>query len=120
MSQISGVRSGNQTLLNRVIPECHNIGRSIKTSATAIVVLIVIVLILMVATILYSYLKKVGNDGSTTNNLVNDDVKKDENKKKKVVGGLTITSTVLIFITAFIAVYQMSAVSRAARQCITV
>lgn len=119
MSQISGVRSGNQTLLNRVIPECHNIGRSIKTSATAIVVLIVIVLILMVATILYSYLKKVGTEGGTTTN-ISDEAKNNENKKKKVVGGLTITSTVLIFITAFIAVYQMSAVSRAARQCITV
>lgn len=114
MSLNTGVRAANTNLMNRIVPECQNIGRSIKTSATVIVVMIVIVLILLVVSILYSYLKKV--DAS----LSQDSVTAQENNKKKVVGGLTITASVLIFITAFVAVYQMSAVSRAARQCITV
>lgn len=113
MSLNTGVRAANTNLMTRIVPECQNIGRSIKTSATVIVVMIVIVLILLVVSILYSYLKKI--DATLTL-----DVASQESHKKKVVGGLTITASVLIFITAFVAVYQMSAVSRAARQCITV
>lgn len=113
MSLNTGVRAANSNLINRIVPECQNIGRSIKTSATVIVVMIVIVLILLVVSILYSYLKKIDTSPSL-------DVTAQETHKKKVVGGLTITASVLIFITAFVAVYQMSAVSRAARQCITV
>jgi len=111
MSLNVGPRNVASNALNRLAPECQKTNQSLKTSATIIVIMIVVVLILLVTAILYSYYKKV--DGELDNDAMND-------KKKKVVSGLTITSAVLLFLTSFVAVYQLSALSRSLRVCFDV
>lgn len=113
MSINTGARSVTSNLLARSVPECQSIGRSIKTSSTIIVVLLVLALIVMVICILYSYMKKLGETTSS-------DYQLRDKEKKRVIGGLSITSSVLIFIAAFVAVYQMSPISKAVRQCIPI
>lgn len=106
-----GVRGVTSAIVNKMTPECVNLGRSIKTSAILAVVMIVIVVILLVASILYSYLKKTADpDG--------DKEKENEEHKKKTVAFLAISGTVIAFLTTFVSIWQLSVASKAVQSCL--
>lgn len=108
---MSSARSLGAAALNKITPECVNIGKSIKMSSTVVLAMIIIALILLISAIIYNYVKK--TDSTDT-----DAQHENENKKKKVVGGLSITGTVLVFITALASIWDLSVVSKAANRCI--
>lgn len=97
--------------LNKITPECVNVGKAIKTSSMIVLIMIVIALVLLIAAIIYNYVKK-------TESSDNDVQTENEEDKKKVIGGLAITSTVLVFLTALSSVWSLSVVSKAANKCI--
>lgn len=100
------------TVLNKITPECANIGQSIKMSSTIVLVMVVIALILLVSAVIYNYVKKEDSNADAATK------SKAEDDKKKVIGALNITGIVLVFLTALSAIWELSVVSKAANRCI--
>lgn len=110
---MNSTRNLASAALGKITPECQNLGRSIKLSSMVVLIMIIVAVILLVSAIIYNYMKK--NDAPDA-----ETIHATDDTKKKVVGALTITSTVIIFITAFAAIWQMQIASKAVRMCIPV
>lgn len=108
MSLNTGSRNVTTALMAKLTPECNNLGRSIKTSATFVCVMVILALVLLVTAIIYSYVKKV------------DDTNADASaNKKKVVGGLSITASVVLAVTTFIALWQFNVAAKTVKICMS-
>lgn len=83
---MNSAKSLGAAALNKITPECVNVGQAIKLS----LIMVVIALILLIAAIIYNYVKKTDTTDA-------DVQKENEEKKTKVVGALSITGTVLVF-----------------------
>lgn len=97
--------------LNKITPECVNIGKSIKLSAAIVLIMVVLAVILLIAAIVYNYVKKTESSDA-------DIQAANEAKKKKVVGALTITGAVITFLSGIAALWDFTVVSKAANRCI--
>lgn len=97
--------------LNKITPECINVGKAIKLSSTVVLVMVVIALILLISAIVYNYVKKTESTDTDTQT-------ENEDNKKKVVGALSITGTVIVFLSLLASVWDFSVVSKAANRCI--
>lgn len=108
----SSIKTDRLGANGRLIPsECANLSRSIKMSSMIVLVLIVLALILLVAAIMCNYLYKTESTSSSA-------TEAKEKNKKQVVGILTITSTVLVFLATFSAIWQYSVSSKTAKSCL--
>lgn len=112
MSLSSGNRNVSTALLSKLTPECNNLGRSVKTSATLILVMIVIALVLLIAAIIYSYVKKLHTTDASQ-------MEAEEENKKKVVGILSITSSIVLAITTFVAIWQFNIAAKTVKICMS-
>lgn len=108
MSLNTGSRNVTTALMAKLTPECNNLGRSVKTSASVLCVMVILALVLLVTAIIYSYVKKV--DATNTDANAN---------KKKVVGGLSITASIVLAITTFVALWQFNVASKTMKICMS-
>lgn len=97
--------------MNKLTPECMNIGSSVKMVSLVTLITIIAAAILLVATIIYNYMKKTDSTDAEAQ-------KTNEEKKKKVIGALSITGTVIVFLSALSSIWGYSVVSKAANKCI--
>lgn len=87
-------------------PECNQLSKSIKLSATVLLVVIGLGLILLVMATFYNYMKKT----ETT---------EEDNKKEKLIGYLSIASTLIIGVDLLASMWQYSIASRTTAVCLT-
>lgn len=87
-------------------PECNQLLKSVKLSATVLVILIGLALLLLAAAIVYNYAKK-------TEHTDQDD------KKEKIIGYMSIAATVTIGVSLLASIWQYSVASRTSAVCLT-
>lgn len=113
MSLASGQRTASAALLSRMAPECQQMGRSIKTVSMVLFLMVLVAFVLMIVAIIYSHVKN-----NNTNNDAQERATTDENKKK-VVAGLTLSSTVILAISTFVALWQVNVSGKTAKLCLS-
>lgn len=97
--------------LNKITPECANIGKTVKMVSIVTLLMIVVAAVLLIAAIIYNYARKTESTDA-------DEQARNEESKRKVIGALTITGTVLVFLASLSSVWDYSVVSKAVNKCI--
>ncbi|ATY70259.1 hypothetical protein [Tomelloso virus] len=110
---MSSMKGLGTSAINKITPECANIGKSVKVVSLVVLIMVIIATILLVAAIIYNYVKKTANDDAEVQ-------AENEAKKKKVIGGLSITGAVVVFLSALAAIWEYSVLSKAVHRCIPV
>lgn len=93
--------------------ECQSMGPSVKFASLTLIILIFVTVAIMVATLFYNQFK-IADENASTSVLGADD----KDKKRKTVGYMTMASTILGVITAIVAIWQFSTISKAVKVCL--
>lgn len=112
--------SGLARVRNVIIPECNNLGRTIKMSSWLVVISLLIALVMLIIAVIYTYVKKTSNssnDGSSTSQYAVGDT--DEDKKNKIIGGLSITGIVFVALSVFVAIWSATIAAKTTNTCLT-
>lgn len=93
--------------------ECQAMSSPVKSASLILIILIFVTVAIMVATLFYNHFKIADTvEGSV---LTADDPK---DNKRKMVGWLTTGSAILGVITAIVAIWQFSTISKAVKVCL--
>lgn len=102
--------------MNKITPECANLGKSLKMSGMVVIILAVIGTILCIVGVVYSQMNTTKDKDSTRADSETDEDK--DKKKKKVTLWMYIGAIVVLVIGCIASVWNMTIGAKTTKTCI--